>query len=355
MMEGAAAAAAASHRPRRSAAEWVAQCRAAFDALGALAVVFAVRGAALYLHAVAETVQQQTAGKRTFDHATLKAITAVHPSLVSWVEEPGPTGRGEAAGGEMDEWAAAEAAWEAACAALDNDGGKRVRIVVAFEPNAVRLGFSPISPCTGQVPGNGHRCKQDTGGVKGNATGGAVRSRKRSRRSEPADAAARWMGGGPNGLSALLQQARDDFGRRCEAYAAATPPSELPCLSAAEEVADASQAAKAGGAARDRWQTVTPANFLEYVQDVGLHGSEYAGQLVGQPRVLPARVRKTGAWPRQLSETVRRQAQAVCGELYSHQSAALESILNGVDTVVVRAMMMMMMNDGLVLARLQSC
>ena len=58
----------------------------------------------------------------------------------------------------MDEWAAAEAAWEAACAALDNDGaddstdgstgpaggGKRVRIVVALEPNAVRLGCSPF-------------------------------------------------------------------------------------------------------------------------------------------------------------------------------------------------------------------
>eukprot|EP01043_Picozoa_sp_COSAG02_P083864 COSAG02_NODE_21806_length_774_cov_1.440000_1_plen_79_part_10 len=57
--------------------KWCDECRAHFDTVATLAVLFAVRSAPLFLHSVAETVAQQANG-RVFDFATLRALAKVH-------------------------------------------------------------------------------------------------------------------------------------------------------------------------------------------------------------------------------------------------------------------------------------
>jgi DEAD/DEAH box helicase domain-containing protein len=343
-MEAAARSSASRSVPRSSAGQWADECRQHFTSVATLAVLFAVRSAPLFVHAVAETVAQQSGGGRTFDLTTLKALAAVHPSLISWVEEPDPepeqqqqlaAAAAAAAAAAMAtepaedcEWAEAEAAWEAECAKADAMGrvapspATRIRIVIAFESNG------------------------DTGGVKGNATVGAVRARKKPKKAaaagkKPASAAARWMGAGHDGLASLLNQAQQDFGERCDALARSTPVEKLLPLCAEEAEASAATAsdgseAPATGESHCSWPPgvpVTAGNFLSYVQNVGLGGLQYSGQLVSLD-VLPKRERRLAEFPAQLCAPVVQAARTLHHQLYTHQAEAVTSALAGVDTVV---------------------
>ena len=190
--------------------------------------------------------------------------------------------------------------------------GRRCRIVVAFERNS------------------------DTGGVKGNATVGATRARpnKRPKSTHSTSGAARWMGGGEDGLASLLKFVRQDFAERCAAFAQGTPVTALPPLCAAEEKIEVSQREAHTHAAWPQSKAVTAANFLQYVQSVGLSGEAYSGQLASV-EMLPNRepqlveVGSVG-----LSTAVCHAARAVHSHLYSHQAQAVACCLNGVDTVV---------------------
>lgn len=273
-------------RPRRSAAQWSTECRRQFDAVATLAVLFAVRSAPLFVHSVAETVSQQSSGRGVFDFTTLQALAQVHPSLVSWVEER-----------ESDGVAAPPIPTSAV----------RVRIVVAFEANG------------------------DSGGVKGNATVGAVRARKNPKTQHTV--------GGHDGMSALLNQARQGFAARCDALAVSLPVDKLPPLCAAEvhPASSARRLAEAGESSGwPRGVPVTAENFLSFIQSAGLGGVPYSGQLASV-LVLAARHRRLADVPARLSVPVRQAVAALHpGQIliYTHQAAAVDSILDGNDTVV---------------------
>lgn len=330
----------------RSASQWADECQQHFTSVATLAMLFAVRSAPLFMHLVAETVAKQSSGRRTFDLTTLKALAAVHPSLISWVEEPDPgleqkelpaaATVGTAASSDAAattgpaeddcDWSAAEAAWDAECAKADAAGiadqsaATRIRIVIAFERNS------------------------DTGGVKGNATVGAVRGRKKRKKAEakkPASAAGRWIGAGPDGLASLLKQVQQDFGERCKALARSTQVEKLLPLCAEEAEALATTTSSSSnvhaiGKNHSSWPpglAVTAGNFLSFVQCVGLGGVQYSGQLVSVD-VLPKRVRRLAEFPTQLCAPVAQAARTLHHQLYRHQTEAVSSALDGVDTVV---------------------